>query len=75
MQREDKRTQLWCINQVIHIVKMIWIIQSNSVKTNSTGPRTSVRYNRATVVITVKVYVVKVPFGTRKVELYLLVIA
>jgi len=36
--------------------------------------RKSVRYNRE-IVITVKVYVVKVPSGTRKVELYLFVIA
>jgi hypothetical protein len=49
-------------------------IQSNSVITNSMGPRKSVRYN-CEIVITVKVYVVKVPFGTRKVELYLFVIA
>jgi hypothetical protein len=49
-------------------------IQSNSVITNSTGPRKYVRYNHK-IVITVKVYVVKVPFGARKVEFYLFVVA
>jgi len=38
------------------------------------GPRKSVCYNRE-IVITLKVYVVKVPFVTRKVELYLFAIA
>ncbi len=50
------------------------LIQSNSVITNSTGPQKFVRYNHE-MVNTVKVYVVKVPFGTRKGELYLFVIA
>ncbi len=39
-------------------------IQSNSVITNSTGPSIFVRYNRD-IVITVKLYVVKSPFGTK----------
>jgi hypothetical protein len=38
-------------------------VQSNSVITNSTGPSIFVRYNRD-IVITVKLYVVKSPFGT-----------
>jgi len=37
------------------------------------GPRKSVRYSRD-IVITVKFNVVKLPFGIRKVELYLFVI-
>jgi len=49
-------------------------LQSNLVITNSTGPRKYVRNNRE-IVITVKVYVVNAPFGSRKVELYLFVIA
>jgi len=40
-------------------------IQSNSVITNSTGPRKSV-CNNCEIVITVKVYVVKVPIWDQK---------
>ena len=40
-------------------------LQSNSVKTNSMGPQESVRYSRE-IVITVKIYVVNMSFGTKK---------
>ena len=39
-------------------------LQSNSVITNSKGPSVSVRYNRE-IVITVMIYVVKKPDGTK----------
>jgi hypothetical protein len=44
--------------------KVIVELQSNSVITNSTGPSIFVRYNRD-IVITVKLYVVKSPHGTK----------
>jgi hypothetical protein len=47
----------------------IFSIQSNSVITNSTGPSLFVRYNRD-VVVTVKLYVVKSPFGTQNLICY-----
>jgi len=50
------------------------VIQSNLVVTNSTGQRKYVCYNRE-IVITVKIYVVKVPFETRNVDLHLFAIA
>ncbi len=39
--------------------------QSNSAITNSTGPQKSIFYSRE-IVITVRVYVVKLPFETQK---------
>ncbi len=68
-----RRTHAYNVDEIDTWLSRI-ILQSNSVITNSMGPLKSVRHNRE-IVITVKVYVVNVTFGTRKVELYLFVIA
>jgi len=75
----NEKQNKWSRNCFLHLIYCLFLrrdltyVQSNSVITNSTGPWKYVRYNRE-IVITVKVYVVKVSFGTRKAELYLFLI-
>ncbi len=56
----------YLILKIVLLHLMAEYIQSNSVMTNSMGPRISVRYNRE-FVITDNIYVMKETFGTENV--------